>query len=153
MVVEQLNYTIYDNTNGERFITFFLGHYNHRDRSLQYVNAGHNPAVLCWEGEQRSENLGAGTTVLGAFESLPFLELGKRNHLTNFTIHLYTDGLTERFNKAQEPFGDERLVQFVKRKLCIDPHKFHELFLKELEEFGEGSEQTDDITLLSIRFQ
>jgi phosphoserine phosphatase RsbU/P len=153
MIVEQLNYTIYDNTKGERFITFFLGHYHFKNRTLQYVNAGHNPAVLCWEGEQRSENLGAGTTVIGAFEVLPFLETGQRSHLTNFTVHLYTDGLTERFNKAEEPYGDERFMQFVRKKLCIDPHRFHELFFKELEQFAESSEQTDDVTLLSIRFQ
>jgi phosphoserine phosphatase RsbU/P len=153
MVVEQLNYTIFDNTKGERFITFFLGYYNFKDRELIYVNAGHNPPVLCWEGEKRSEFLGAGTTILGAFEELPFLEIGKRSHLKGFTIHLYTDGLTESMNEKEQEFGDERFLQFVKSRLCLAPNLFHELFFKELKGFSAGGEQRDDITLLSLRFQ
>lgn len=153
MIVEQLNYTIFDNTNGERFITFFLGYYNFKNRELSYVNAGHNPPILCWEGEKRSEHLGAGTTILGAFEQLPFLEVGKREHLKGFTIHLYTDGLTESFNDNEEEYGDERFHQFVKNQLCVDPEKFHQLFFQELKGFMAGGEQRDDITLLSIRFK
>lgn len=153
MIVEQLNYTIYDNTKGERFITFFLGYYNYKKRELIYVNAGHNPPVLCWEGEQRSEMLGAGTTILGAFEQLPFLEVGKREHLKGFSIHLYTDGLTESFNKEEEEYGDERFCQFVKSQLCVEPNKFHGLFFEELKSYTQGVEQGDDITLLSIKFQ
>jgi phosphoserine phosphatase RsbU/P len=153
MVVEQLNYTIFDNTKGERFITFFLGYYNFKDRELIYVNAGHNPPVLFWEGEKRSEFLGAGTTILGAFEELPFLEIGKRSHLKDFTIHLYTDGLTESMNEKEQEFGDERFLQFVKSRLCLAPNLFHELFFKELKGFSAGGEQRDDITLLSLRFQ
>jgi phosphoserine phosphatase RsbU/P len=153
MVVEQLNYTIYDNTKGERFITFFLGYYNYKNRELLFVNAGHNPPVLCWEGEKRSELLGAGTTILGAFEELPFLEIGKRSHLKGFTIHLYTDGLTESMNGQEEEYGDDRFLQFVKSRLYIAPHLFHDLFFKELKEFSAGGEQRDDITLLSLRFQ
>lgn len=153
MVVEQLNYTIYDNTKGERFITFFLGYYNYKNRELIFVNAGHNPPVLCWEGEKRSELLGAGTTILGAFEELPFLEIGKRSHLKGFTIHLYTDGLTESMNGQEEEYGDDRFLQFVKNRLYIAPNLFHDLFFKELKEFSAGGDQRDDITLLSLRFQ
>jgi sigma-B regulation protein RsbU (phosphoserine phosphatase) len=153
MIVEQLNYTIFENTKGEKFITFFLGYYNYKKRELIYVNAGHNPPVLCWEGEQRSEMLGAGTTILGAFEQLAFLEIGRREHLKGFSIHLYTDGLTESFNTQEEEYGDERFLQFVKSQLCVEPNKFHNLFFEELKSYTEGVEQGDDITLLSIKFQ
>ncbi|MFC0264332.1 PP2C family protein-serine/threonine phosphatase [Fontibacter flavus] len=153
MVVEQLNYTIFDNTKGERFITFFLASYNYKNRELNFVNAGHNPPVLCWEAENRSELLGAGTTILGAFEELPFLEIGQRNHLKGFTIHLYTDGLTESLNDEEEEYGDERFVKFVRKRLCIAPSKFHDQFFKELKDFSNGGDQRDDITLLSLRFQ
>ena len=153
MVVEQLNFTIFDNTKGERFITFFLGHYHYKKRELTYINAGHNPPVLCWEGENRTELLGAGTTILGAFEILPFLELGKRSHLTGFTIHLYTDGLIEIQNPKEEEYSDERFHQFVKERLSMAPRQFHKLLSEELKDFAQGREQGDDITLLTLRFQ
>jgi len=153
MVVEQLNYTIFDNTKGERFITFFLGHYNYKTRELIYVNAGHNPPVLCWEGEKRVELLEAGTTILGAFEELPFLSVGKREHLSGFSIHLYTDGLTESFNAKNEEYGDDRFVRFIRKNQCIDPMVFHETFFEELDIFSKDVAKQDDITLLSLRFK
>ncbi|PRY87652.1 PP2C family protein-serine/threonine phosphatase [Mongoliibacter ruber] len=153
MIVEQLNFTIFDNTKGEKFITFFLGHYHYKKRELIYINAGHNPPVLCWEGEKRSESLGAGTTILGAFEELPFMEVGRRQHLKGFTIHLYTDGLTESFNLEEEEYGDLRFNQFVKNNLCVDPHYFHESFFEELKNYSAGGQQRDDVTLLSLRFK
>jgi len=153
MVVEQLNYTIFDNTKGERFITFFLGYYNYKNRELVYVNAGHNPPILCWEGENRTEFLGAGTTILGAFETLPFIEVGKRGFLKGFTIHLYTDGLTESINDQEEEYGDQRFHQFIKSKNCMAPKRFHDMFFQEMKDFSSGADQRDDITLLTIRFQ
>jgi phosphoserine phosphatase RsbU/P len=152
MIVQQLNYTIFENTDGERFITFFLGYYNFKKRELIYVNAGHNPPVLCWDGEMRTELLGAGTTILGAFEELPFLEVGSRQHLKNFPIHLYTDGLTESFDAAGSEFGDERFLKFIKTKQCVNPEEFHKVFFKELDDFSQGVEKSDDITLLSLKF-
>lgn len=152
MIVEQLNFTIFDNTKGDRFITFFLGYYNFRTRELIYVNAGHNPPVLCWEGEKRIELLEAGTTILGAFEELPFLEVGKREFLTQFTIHLYTDGLTESYNSKEEEFGDKRFENYISQNQCVPPKIFHEQFFNALNTFSEGINRMDDATLLSIRF-
>ncbi|AWW29880.1 siderophore-interacting protein [Echinicola strongylocentroti] len=153
MIADQLNYTIFENTNGERFITFFLGYYNYKTQTLRYINAGHNPPVLCREDEGKSELLDAGTTILGAFRELPFLEVGKRYGLSRFTIHLFTDGLTEVFNQQDEEYGDERFVDFVNRNLCEEPEQFHKEFFKEWNVFADGAPRRDDITLLSMRFK
>ncbi|MBS9524107.1 PP2C family protein-serine/threonine phosphatase [Litoribacter ruber] len=153
MIVHQLNYTIFENTKGERFITFFLGYYNYKTQELTYVNAGHNPPLLCWEGESRSEQLEAGTTILGAFEELPFLTVGKRENLKGFTLHLYTDGLTETFNDEDEEYGDERFGEYVRENLCMDPVLFHEQFFDHLQNFSNGKNRQDDITLMSLRFK
>ncbi|MBD8490415.1 PP2C family protein-serine/threonine phosphatase [Echinicola sp. CAU 1574] len=153
MVAEQLNFTIFENTNGERFITFFLGHYNYKTKTLKFINAGHNPPVLCWEKEGKSELLEAGTTILGAFKQLPFLEEGERSGLSDFTLHMYTDGLTEAFNANDEEYGEERFMSFVNRNNCISPEYFHEVFFEEWNEFSGEIARRDDITLLSIRFK
>lgn len=153
MVVNQLNYTLFENTKGERFITFFLGHFNFKTRELHFVNAGHNPPLLCWEAEKRSEILQAGTTILGAFEELPFLEIGTRKNLDHFTIHLYTDGLTEAMNSDEEEYGEERFQSFVDSHLDIDPEQFHTVFLEKMSEFSQDIPLTDDLTLLSLKFR
>ncbi|MEX2565198.1 MAG: PP2C family protein-serine/threonine phosphatase [Cyclobacteriaceae bacterium] len=152
MVVDQLNFTIFDNTKGERFITFFIGHYDFIQEKLTYVNAGHNPPVLCREGLNATEILEAGTTILGAFEQLPFLEHGERKDLKNFTIHLYTDGLTETTNREEEEFGEARFLNYISNNLCPSPDHFHEQFFQSLENFSAGMPKKDDITLLSLKF-
>lgn len=153
MIVEQLNFTIFDNTLGERFITFFLGYYNYGTKTLKYVNAGHNPPVLCRNGtEVEPELLEAGTTILGAFETLPFLETGLRTNLQKFTLHLYTDGLTETMNPIEEEYGDEKFIKFIKVNNCDEPNAFHDRFFGELDSYAQGQSRRDDITLLSIKF-
>ncbi|MGM0945907.1 MAG: PP2C family protein-serine/threonine phosphatase [Bacteroidota bacterium] len=152
-IVHQLNYTLYENTKGDRFITFFLGRFDLKTRELDYVNAGHNPPVLCWEEKEESELLEAGTTILGAFDRLPFLEIGKREIPGNFTLHLYTDGLTETLNEAEEEFGEDRLQEFVSRHLCMNPEDFHREFLEVLSGFSGTVPLRDDLTLFSIRIQ
>lgn len=151
-MVRQLNYTLFDNTKGERFITFFLGEFDFLTRQLRFVNAGHNPPILCRKDEGQSELLEAGTTILGAFEELPFLEIGKRENLQNFTIHLYTDGLTESMNPEEEEFGEDRFRAFVDDHSGVNPEDFHLEFLKLMGEFSDNVPLKDDLTLLSLRF-
>nr|WP_026947840.1 PP2C family protein-serine/threonine phosphatase [Algoriphagus marincola] len=152
-IVNQLNFTLFDNTHGERFITFFLGMYDRNTQTLDYVNAGHNPPILCHELAGEIELLHAGTTVLGAFEELPFMEAGKRKLGGDFTLHLYTDGLTEAMDQSEEEFGEDRLKDFVSGHLCMDPKDFHESFLARFEKFREKEALRDDLTLFSLRFK
>ncbi|EON79416.1 Serine phosphatase RsbU, regulator of sigma subunit [Lunatimonas lonarensis] len=150
-IVEQLNFTIFENTVGERFITFFLGHYNYKTKVLTFVNAGHNPPVLCRKENDGPELLEAGTTILGAFEELPFLELGSRTDLEDFVLHLYTDGLTETIDVSEREFGDKRFLDYIEQNWCEDPADFHNVFFKVLDGYANGQDRRDDITLLSLR--
>jgi len=152
-IVNQLNFTLFENTHGERFITFFLGMYDRNTKTLDYVNAGHNPPILCHEHAGEVELLNAGTTVLGAFEELPFMEAGQRKLKGDFTLHLYTDGLTEAMDESEEEFGEDRLKDFVSGHLCMDPKDFHESFLARFEKFRDKEAMRDDLTLFSLRFK
>lgn len=152
VIIHQLNYTLIENTKGERFITFFLGEYNRKSKKLRYVNAGHIPPILCWEKDKKSETLEAGTTILGAFDELPFLEIGERENLEDFTIHLYTDGLTESMNPEEEEFGEERFQEFVDGHIDVNPEDFHLEFFARMQEFTKKEPLRDDLTLLSLRF-
>lgn len=151
-MVRQLNYTLFENTKGERFITFFLGKFNRLTRRLEYINAGHNPPVLCKEKENRIELLEAGTTILGAFEELPFMEISHRVIPESFSIQLYTDGLTETMDENENEYGEERLVEFVQKNMELVPEQFHREFLDELKAFSGEMPLRDDLTLFSIRF-
>ena len=151
-LIHQLNFTLFDTTKGERFITFFIGEYDLQTGKLRYVNAGHNPPILCRTNTGEAEALAAGTTILGAFETLPFLEIGSRDDLQQYTIHLYTDGLTEAMNPQEEEFGEERFRDFVEKNSHRYPDEFHQEFRLAIDQFSQQVPLHDDLTLLSLRF-
>lgn len=152
MVVRQLNYTLFENTKGERFITFFLGKFDFATRRFDYINAGHNAPLLLREGSHEPISLAAGTTILGAFETLPFLSAGSQVEEGPFTIHLYTDGLTEALNTEEREFGEARLTAFVMEQAARELESFHQDFSQRLETFRGGMQLQDDLTLFSLRF-
>lgn len=151
-LIHQLNFTLFDLTKGERFITFFLGEYEFASGNLRYVNAGHNPPVLCSLEAEETESLEAGTTILGAFESLPFLEVGKRDGLKEFTLHLFTDGLTEAMNPDEEEYGEQRFKELAEKNWEQNPAEFHQEFRRAIDNFAKKTPFHDDLTLLSLRF-
>lgn len=152
-LIHQLNFTLFDLTKGERFITFFLGEYDFTSGNLRYVNAGHNPPVLCNAEAEVTEFLEAGTTILGAFESLPFLEIGKREGLNECTLHLFTDGMTEALNAEEEEYGVERFTELVEKNKEKKPVEFHQEFRLSIHGFVKKIPFHDDLTLLSLRLK
>ncbi len=146
-IVTELNHTIYTISNGENFITFFLGIYDFSQQTFDYINCGHNPQYLLTEG--KIHELNDGTTVLGMFNPLPFLETIRLENLKNFFFFGYTDGLTETFNKRDEQFGEENVCRFITTSMPDDLSIFHNKMLKAIDEFREGEPYRDDITMLS----
>lgn len=148
-IINELNHATYASSNGENFITFFLGMYDFSDSSFNYVNCGHNPSIILSEG--RTRVLEEGTTVLGMFDPLPFLETRKIENINDFLFFGYTDGLTETFNLEEEQFGFERLEELLilhqKKNLNI----LHQFLLKALDDFREEAPYHDDITMISCQ--
>lgn len=149
-VIEELNYQLCKNANRESFITVFLASYDFQNHQLKYINAGHNPPFL-FNGEADPITLELGTTVLGVFEKLPFIEPGIVENLKAFNLFLYTDGLTETFNENEEEFGSERLKSFLVKHREDSLPVMHEDLMNELNAHKKGLPFTDDLTFLSCR--
>jgi serine phosphatase RsbU (regulator of sigma subunit) len=65
---------------------------------------------------------------------------------------VYTDGITESFNDRGEEFGEQRLIQSLRRHRERPPDKLLASILDEVQQFS-GSEQQDDITLIVAKCQ
>lgn len=151
-IVEIINYQILQNAKGDNFITFFGAIYDHKLNTLVYVNAGHNPPYL-YNREKGMQTLEEGCTVLGMFHPLPFLNEGFITDLDNFTLLLYTDGVTETENENEEEFGSERIEQFLENNRDKDLKELHKGLLEELDKFKGKKEYRDDITILTCRLE
>lgn len=149
-IVRELNYVLYQNSDSGSFITFFCAIYNQLTNRFTYINAGHNPPVFCDEDDCEML-LEKGTTVLGIFHPLPFLEETVQENVHEFLLVAYTDGLVEARNEQDEEFGAERLFDFVGKRKRASPAQVHEDLVREIESFRAGDQYADDVTLLSCR--
>lgn len=152
-IIREINLSIIQNSNREKFITFFVALYDQKNQTLHYINAGHNPPLLI-NNSQDVQFLDNGTTILGSFDPLPFLKEGTIPGLADFLIFAYTDGLIETLNEDEEEFGVERVKDFiVAHQHTADLKKIHEQLLHELTVFRGQVKLPDDITILSCRYR
>jgi sigma-B regulation protein RsbU (phosphoserine phosphatase) len=147
--VQDLNRAVLRITKGERFLTFFVAQFDLATRQLSFVNAGHNPPILAMNNELRY--LTAGTTVLGAFDDLPFIEQGTEHVPGEALILLFTDGLTELQNEAGD-FVDEDFGQrFVLANSHLSATDFNKHVMEALDTFKGKANFQDDFTLLTCK--
>jgi len=131
-----------------RFLTAFYG-ILHKNGALVYTNAGHNPPILITKKGVR--RLDAGGVVLGLFEAATFDQeevlLDKGDLLL-----IFSDGVTEAMNESEEEFGDEFLVQCLRKRHSQEPQAILEELLQEVRQFCGEATQSDDVTMMLVRY-
>ncbi|MEM1137510.1 MAG: SpoIIE family protein phosphatase, partial [Bacteroidota bacterium] len=148
-IVDELNTLVIQNSHGENFITAFFALYSRKAENLQFINAGHNPPFLF--SSKNVKRLETGTTILGGFAELPFLEKASVDNLSDFLIFCFTDGFIETYNEEGEEFGEEYLLNFIKKHLHSDQKDLHNKLISELNKYKGKNLYIDDITLLSCK--
>ena len=147
--IEELNAAVLRTTKGDKFITFFIARYNLSQRRLRYLCAGHNPPLLFSDG--KIQRLDKGCTILGIFDKIPKIEMGEIYLDKDAFILLYTDGLTDLSNKANEYFDEEKLVQFISQNQDCGVAEFNSRLMAKVHEFKGENDFPDDISLLTGR--
>lgn len=152
-VVTELNTLLFENANGEKFITAFLGVYNRRTRRLQYVNAGHNDPILLGP-DGTVQQLSHGTIILGIMEELPMLMVGEVVVEPQSLLLLYTDGLTEIFDAHGNEFGEEGVLRVLQNHRHLPLAELNQQLLEACKKFNvNGDKFADDITILNCWFK
>lgn len=149
-LIEELNKKVMKSAKGEKFITFFLAHYDATSRKLSYVNAGHNHPFIT--NGKTVEDLQEGCIGLGMLDELPFINIGEKQLSPNTTIVLYTDGVVELENEAEEFFGTERLVKLVHNYYPLKMDDMNNLIFSKLDEWKGPLDLVDDTAIFSCRF-
>lgn len=149
MVIE-LNECVNKTAKGEKFITVFLALINTKNNFITYINAGHNHPVL--HCENHFQLLDTGTTGLGMFEELPFIQEGMTEFPAGATLFCYTDGIVEQENERGDIFGLERMMELLEKNKDVFTMKdLHFRIVDEFVNFSKQTESLDDVTLLSCK--
>jgi sigma-B regulation protein RsbU (phosphoserine phosphatase) len=143
----RLNSLVCHNTGADRFITFFYARLDGPGRRLHYANAGHNAPILL-HADGSHERLQAGGGVLGVFPQQKFAS-GSAQLATGDRLLLYTDGVTEACDAADQEFGEVRLLRVLQEHRLAAAAALQEKILAVAGEFSRGHWH-DDATLLVL---
>jgi serine phosphatase RsbU (regulator of sigma subunit)/uncharacterized membrane protein len=150
-ILNRVNQGLCSNNPSSMFVTLFLGILNIRTGELEYSNGGHNPpCIIPVRGKIRRLETTHGMA-LGVMEDFPY-QAKKLILQKGDSLFVYTDGVTEAMNAAEELFSTERL----ERELTVLKEKPIQEVVAGIKEkidiFSRGLEQTDDITMMMLMF-
>ena len=149
-LVENLNDDVNNAAKGEKFITFFAGHYNKLNNTLQYVNAGHNYPILT--NSKKTIFLNKGCIGLGMLEKIPKITISKIKLAEDTILICYTDGLVELENSNGVAFETDNLINVVENNLELSMKELEQKIFSKLEEFKGNMDLMDDTAVLSCKF-
>src|SRR5579883_891216 len=145
-LVTRLNKITCANCPSNRFITFFISLVDPATGALSFANAGHNPPIIV-RASGEIEMLEGGGPVLGILPVIEYPQqqatLGKGDLLV-----IYSDGVTEATDTAENEYGEERLIDLVKQRRGDSAEGIVKAVTESVSRFAAGAPQADDITLI-----
>ena len=144
-LLRAVNQLFCENTPEGAFATLFFAEYDDTQSRLRYANCGHLPALLL-RRDDSLECLDATATVLGLFKNWD-CEVRERRLFPGDILALYTDGVSESSDAADEQFGEQGILDCLRahREACCQ--EILDAVVSEVRRFSP-SEQQDDITLI-----
>jgi len=139
------NQLFYENTTDSPYATLFVAEYDDKAGRLRYANCGHHSPLLLRNNSV--ERLDSTCTVLGLFKEW-HCSIEERQLFPGDILALYTDGVTEAFNSEGEEFGEQRLIEALRRNRELSSPALLAAIVDEVQKFSSRDAQHDDITLI-----
>lgn len=117
--------------------------------NLVCCNAGHNPPIVL--GRHGVRRLETGGLILGLFEHASYDQESLQLDPGDLVI-VFSDGVSEARSASDEEFGEDRLLEVLESTRGEAPTAILEQLLKQIREFAQGAVQSDDITIMVVRY-
>jgi len=155
-VMSRVNTFITEDMRRGMFITLFYIILDSRNRVISYSSAGHNPMLLYRIETDEVFFLNPAGFPVGI--SLPdpelfskTIEVEKVQLQQDDLLLIYTDGVTEAMNAAREQYGEQRLIECVRKNAGRTAEEFIAAFNDDIAAFTGGNAQNDDITVVAVK--
>ncbi len=147
-LMTNINRLIFEASPSNRYATFFYAQYDPATRHLTYVNCGHNPPMVFRDGEVL--RLEDGGPVVGLFKPAKYTQASV-DLATGDIVVLFTDGISEAMDSADEEWGEERLIEAVQACRDRPAAEMIECLMRDADAFVNGAPQHDDMTILVVK--
>ena len=145
----RINETVHVTMHGEQMITLFLARLILGSGRLEYLNAGHTPALRREAGGEIYE-LPSGAPCLGPFPDSEYRSVNTIMAPGDLLL-VASDGIEEAENAAEEQFGEERIMRFLHAAAELSPAEIVDGLIAAAIAFGEPERPRDDITVIALR--
>ena len=147
LIMQAINEISCENNESNMFVTLFIGILDLPTGHFYYCNAGHDAPVIVGKGPLPVK----ANMPIGLFSDFIY-EMQETTLENGATIFLYTDGLTEANDKQHKQFGTDRMMKLLDSAADLSPKELLEKIIHEVQVFSNDIEQSDDLTLLAIRY-
>ncbi len=143
------NEMLYHNSAPNKFATLFYGIIDSSKNELSYCNGGHNNPFY-FSRDNKLTPLDKGGLIVGIMPDVPYEEETIPFNSGDLLV-IYSDGITEAMDNAEEEFGEQRLIDLILQNRNESPLNLIEIIIKKIQEFSGNHSQMDDITLVIIK--
>ena len=174
-IIQAINNMVANNNERGFFVTLFVGVLDLPTGRLRYCNAGHDAPILIGDQGIQGDQGGQGGQEVQDLDVKPNLPIGifpdfnyesQECTISRGTmLFLFTDGLTEAMNHLHQQFGKERIMETLNQSLPLGKAtgrrpsvgmglegSLLQALTDKVQEFVDGAEQSDDLTMLAIRY-
>jgi sigma-B regulation protein RsbU (phosphoserine phosphatase) len=161
-LASKMNRLLHRSTGSNSYATFFYAQVDEDKRELRYVNAGHNPPMLFrgagWSASHvpfvastaNVEELATGGTIIGMFAQAAYEE-ALIELRSGDVLMLFSDGVSEAHDPAEEEFGEERLKELLRKVAYLPVNDMAGAVMEELKNWMRDAPQHDDLTFVLMK--
>ena len=147
-LMSNVNRLIFEATPSNRYATFFYGQFEPESKRLTYVNGGHNPPMVIRGVDVL--RLEEGGPVVGLFKPARYSQASIQLQ-SGDVVALFTDGISEAMNDADEEWGEERLIDSIRAVKDRSALEMIECIVRDADGFVAGAPQHDDMTVMIVK--
>jgi len=147
-LMSNVNRLVCDASPENRYATFFYAQFEPSTLKLIYTNGGHNPPILLRGGEVLRLEMGG--PPVGLFRMSPYVQDEIQLQAGDLLV-LFTDGISEAENPAEDEWGEEALVETARGCGDLPPSEMIARIMQAADVFAAGAPQHDDMTLVVAR--
>ncbi|MBN1563592.1 MAG: PP2C family protein-serine/threonine phosphatase [Anaerolineae bacterium] len=145
IALQYANCRILTDAQSDQFVTVFYAVIDPVGGQIIYANAGHNPAFIVHNGSVAE--LAKTGVPLGMFEELQWQQAAATLD-TGAILVMYSDGVSEAQDRANEEYGAERLVAVIRDHAQESAQAIHDAIIASVQAFVGDAPQFDDMTLV-----
>jgi sigma-B regulation protein RsbU (phosphoserine phosphatase) len=140
-----------DSSETGRFMSIFFLEIDSSAKTLRWVRAGHEPAILFDSSEKIFIKLTGKGVAMGIDEDFQFQEYEREGWTSGSIVIVGTDGIRETRNSEGDMFGLFRLQEVVRTHAAESAESIQNAVIEALNTFQGDAPQEDDITLVVIK--